>query len=1272
MRKILIFSGIALTGLAVLAAIGFGWLFKTGSGRDFIIGQLEPQIEKALGGEARIGVLEGAPPSRIVIRDVVLSHSDDPWLTFDEATLVWSPLSLLTRKISVDLTDVSGLSLLALPPERPQDNPEAPPKGFELPSALPHVSVKKLTLSEIYIAPEIAGRPVTLNGAGALNMGGRALSTTFDGQTADGKDAVRWAVDIDAAANKGAVALEIFSDDDGIAQAARLDGPLKITVVGDGPLDNLVLTIDGEAGALGGVVAKSTFSGKTGARRAALAGTLNLGPAFAALAPTLGDTVAFDAEISERDNGANIVINEMSSRAGRLIGSAGWRNQRGVLAEATTDAVLTLSAQTIPALTTISGEKIALKAALERNRDGFTLNANLSGDGAALALEEVQTDLSSTLKGPLTLELKANTEAPELLRNGVRLTGYADIDVENAASLSRLEASLGGQSVFDGAAQYRFEDGDVNARGAVRIPTKTASLLLPSYAPQGAITGDIAVTGTVDNFRVNLRGDAPSASLNDQAIPPIRATADIGNLPSRPAGEFMVSAENANGQLKARIDTAADGLMTVRDILYAAENFELKGDAAFNPENGAARLDLTYKGEEGATPAPRLPLEGTAVIKGALSAGGAAQLELMTDRLASSNFAVEDLSIVAAGPAEAIDVKAQAATILVNGADPITALQMAATVRNAQAPTARLTELALRYGNVPVTLSQSADFAFGDGVAVSNLKAAIGGNGLLAADAAFSKTRWRADITVNDVPVRAAAGFANLAFILDTDKKEYASGTFGYRPDTAETEDTELGGVFTWTQGGLAIRDNKAVDALSVDVILPLMLKRSPSLTAAINGAIDGSVAYDGKVTDIAGYLPDGAQGLEGLIDISLALGGTLEAPEIEGRAALRDGAYTELASGVSLENISANAEASVLGETTQVAFSGGASGAGQAEQSILLKGNAQIGGESALNAVITMNEAQISALPIVTTKSSGEIRIAGPLNALKATGEIIIDQIDAEIVTPEATGLVDITVVADSAGEQPTPLARPVTQASAPFDLTIKVSADDKIFVRGRGLESEWRTDVTVTTSRDTPIVIGSVNLRRGVFDFSGRRFEITKGVLSFDRLSANNPVLDIVAAYGTQDDVTARIVVSGRAQSPSIELESSPSLPKEDVMALVLFGKPATELSAIESLQMAQALAQLGGVGPFGGGGGVAGAARGALGLDLLNVDFDSETGGSALTVGKYVADGLFVSATQDVRGENGSVRVEYEIRDNITVETELNQNGDQTVSANWKRDF
>jgi translocation and assembly module TamB len=242
---------------------------------------------------------------------------------------------------------------------------------------------------------------------------------------------------------------------------------------------------------------------------------------------------------------------------------------------------------------------------------------------------------------------------------------------------------------------------------------------------------------------------------------------------------------------------------------------------------------------------------------------------------------------------------------------------------------------------------------------------------------------------------------------------------------------------------------------------------------------------------------------------------------------------------------------------------------------------------------------------------------------------------------------------------------------AGPPVTLALNVKANDKVFIRGRGLESEWSADIAVSGDAEDPLFEGKLELRRGYLDFAGRRFALSRGLIAFDRYAPNNPRLDIRAEHETKDGVTAIIEIKGRAQSPDISLLSTPSLPSEDVMALVLFGKPATDLSALESLQVAQALAQITGVGPFGGAG-ITGTARRALGLDMLSLAFDAETGAGALEVGKYVADGLFVSATQDARGENGSVRIEYEIAKSVTVETELKQDGDQTVSANWKIDF
>jgi len=290
----------------------------------------------------------------------------------------------------------------------------------------------------------------------------------------------------------------------------------------------------------------------------------------------------------------------------------------------------------------------------------------------------------------------------------------------------------------------------------------------------------------------------------------------------------------------------------------------------------------------------------------------------------------------------------------------------------------------------------------------------------------------------------------------------------------------------------------------------------------------------------------------------------------------------------------------------------------------------------------------------------------------------------DVEVITPETTGLVDIDVVVVSGADPGVnnliaeeTLSQKAGESSGPkassFAYDVDIVADDRLFVRGRGLESEWSADLTVRNNGSEPLVLGAVSLVRGTFDFAGRRFDVTTGEILFDRLSPNDPVIDLAADYETADGLVATVSVSGRSSGPTVELPSTPSGPQNDIMALVLFGKPTEQLSAVESLQTAQALASLGGVGPFGGGGGgIVGSLRQSTGLDLLNVDLDGPGGAASLTAGKYLADGLFVSATQDVNGNNGSIRVEYELTDNITVESRVRADGDQTVSANYKKDF
>ena len=119
---------------------------------------------------------------------------------------------------------------------------------------------------------------------------------------------------------------------------------------------------------------------------------------------------------------------------------------------------------------------------------------------------------------------------------------------------------------------------------------------------------------------------------------------------------------------------------------------------------------------------------------------------------------------------------------------------------------------------------------------------------------------------------------------------------------------------------------------------------------------------------------------------------------------------------------------------------------------------------------------------------------------------------------------------------------------------------------------------------------------------------------------------------------------------------------------MALILFGKQPSQLTALESLRIATAVAQLSGNGVFGGAS--AGLAQ-TFGLDALSFAQDAATGGGMVSVGKYVSDDIYVSATQGI-GTGGSVSVTYDVNDKVSIETRVEQDGTQSVSANYKRDY
>ncbi len=1269
MKRILIIIGLTLIVIVALTGASLWGLFNTDTGRRIIAAQVETAIANTLGGTAKIGALKGALPQEVILQTIVLSDGEGPWATIDKIKITLRPLKLLRGQVDIQKLDIVATHLLRKPVERDPSEAEAPLAfSLKLPNDLPDVTIAKFSLVDF--ESDLGDEPLHLNGAGNLAIGGRDIVSNIIINSENNLDAID--VTINLQRNTGQVFLDIniaAAEGGVIATLAATNGPINLSLKGGGPIKAAQFTIDAVIGSYGKLTA-SLSGDLEKIVTADLAGEFTPGPALADI-EELFQPVIFDLRIDERGKGGIVTMNRLTSAIGEITGTAEWKGASGALKNLSLDLRTAFAESYRPDLQDYLGEEATLAGQIERKRGAFAVQAVFKSNNLALEIRKARTDLRKQFTGEISAEIGA-IEQLAFLKSKASLVGIVAVDLDDKIDIQNLSVMLDDGSSLGGAGFYTFTTQEIAFTGDLdAAPTLTSSVLTPIELSGNAYS-EIDISGTLDLFTLTTAVKTPVAEINGAQTPQLLIDIALAGLPLKPTGEITARAPTGEGQFKAVLRSSEDGRVSVPELDYWSETFTMTGSGAFRPETQALNIALTYTGQTGAEPWPGLTLVGDFEAHGGFAKSGEATRFILTSQsLGSQSFDMSGLLLTAESDPEAVKVDVTIKRLTTPTTGMVKNFSVDAKLDAREALAITLTQLSGLAANTEFSLRTPSHIEIKDGVSVENFRLNWGSAGRIALDGAFSPTHWQGAIKLSDVNVPGADGVASATVYLNTDEPIPARGALEMRSLLVDNLADAIKTGFIWNGEAVIIQSAADEDHLDMRISYPALLTKTPSLSIKSEGALDGYIRYDGPISPVAAYMPPALQTLEGALVADFTISGSTTDPALSGQAKVTDGAYTELRTGLSIIGLHTEATASYSAAGSLLHFSGGARGADQSDgDTITLSGEMALTEEPRLDLRVSFDDTKLSAQPVSLVRASGEINIAGPIDALDARGAIQIAELSAEIVTPENTGLVPIEVVSHSDEDiYSTASGKSATQTV--IDMDFKITADDRIFIRGRGLESEWSASITAVTEKQTGLILGRMKLRRGWLDFSGRRFNLTHGEITFDRLSLNNPLVDIRAEYETSDGVTAIITVSGRADEPNITLTANPPSPSGDIMALILFGKPADQLSALESLQAAQALASLGGIGPFGGAG-FARSIRRTTGLDLLNFDLDPEKGGGSLTVGKYVADGLFVTATQDAQGDNGSVRVQYEITDSITVETEIKQDGNQTVSANWKRDF
>lgn len=416
--------------------------------------------------------------------------------------------------------------------------------------------------------------------------------------------------------------------------------------------------------------------------------------------------------------------------------------------------------------------------------------------------------------------------------------------------------------------------------------------------------------------------------------------------------------------------------------------------------------------------------------------------------------------------------------------------------------------------------------------------------------------------------------------------------------------------------------------------------------------------------------LVDRGTQLSGVLVADLRVTGSLAQPNAQGDLTLAGAAVVDPLTNVRLGDIALSA--GISGETVTIrSVSASVSGGGTISGSGTVAIDPAGGFPANLN--ITLNEARYTDGALVVATVSGGLSVTGALaRDPLISGALTIGRAEITISGGFGGGAAAIDVIhvnpppdvaatlrrARASDGTPVPSARP---SVARLDVT--VSASNRIFVRGRGLDAELGGQVRLTGPVTGIQPVGAFNLIRGRLGILGQRITFDEGTVTL--IGDLDPFIDFVAR-SQGSDIVVFITVRGRVSDPAITFSAQPELPQDEVLARLIFNRGLNELSAFQIAQLAAAAAELAG----GSNTSLLQGLRGAAGLDDLDIVTDSQ-GNAAVRAGRYIQDNVYLGVEA---GASGTTRgtINLDITNDLKARGAVGTDGETSLGIFFERDY
>ncbi|MGM0538063.1 MAG: translocation/assembly module TamB domain-containing protein [Thermodesulfobacteriota bacterium] len=419
-------------------------------------------------------------------------------------------------------------------------------------------------------------------------------------------------------------------------------------------------------------------------------------------------------------------------------------------------------------------------------------------------------------------------------------------------------------------------------------------------------------------------------------------------------------------------------------------------------------------------------------------------------------------------------------------------------------------------------------------------------------------------------------------------------------------------------------------------------------------GSVSGQIQGQADLQVLSASLPLDGQDLAGTLSMDISCSGSLPLPELHGELQLAQGKFENVQTGTLLQEIQ-----------TVIHLQGHRAVISEMQATDGEQGKIQVAGELGFapdqdisySLTTSLDQATLVRMEPATATLSGSVDLQGTPSGADITGDLKAFPVEIGLPDPAPSGLDGLTII--QAGEQKKSELDFNGQDTPSFaqstNLDLQVNIPGGCYVRGRGLDSEWEGDLHIQGTAAQPRISGYIAIVRGHLNLLTKRFTLDEGRVTFLSRFPPQPELDLTALTSVRD-LQAKIHITGPATEPSLTLSSEPALPRDEILARILFNRDLSQITPVQAVKLALAVRTL----TSGGNGGFMTSLRQNMGLDELTIETqqshsDSEDSSQVtLGAGKYLSEDIYFKVEKGLEEDSGRATVNIQLTPRFSVES------------------